>query len=253
MRVTVSQLHEDRDRFDHDWKELSAHVREERSDLVLLPEMPFSRWLASAPVFDPEAWEAALAEHDRALEMLPDLAPASVAASRPVERGGRRLNEGFVWEPGVGYRMAHHKRYLPDEEGYWEARWFTPGNGRFDPVELAGAVVAFQICSDLWVPEHGRSFASRGVHLVVTPRATQKVTADRWLVGGKATAIVAGAFWASSNRIDDEPQGFGGGAWVVAPDGRVLAAAPDGRIAVTVEVDLAEAEKAKTSYPRYLK
>ena len=41
MKVTVCELPDDRQAFVSAWKELGAFVREQRSELVLLPEMPF--------------------------------------------------------------------------------------------------------------------------------------------------------------------------------------------------------------------
>ena len=41
MKVTVCQFHDDPKAFEIDWQMLVAHVRIERSDFVLLPEMPF--------------------------------------------------------------------------------------------------------------------------------------------------------------------------------------------------------------------
>ena len=42
LRLTVCELHDDRAAFERDWKRLAAHVRDCRSELVLLPEMPFA-------------------------------------------------------------------------------------------------------------------------------------------------------------------------------------------------------------------
>jgi len=41
MKVTVCELRNDPEGLDQDWTALVAHVKSEKSDLVLLPEMPF--------------------------------------------------------------------------------------------------------------------------------------------------------------------------------------------------------------------
>lgn len=260
MRVTVCQLAEDRERFGRDWSELARHVTSEGSDLVVLPEMPFSPWLAAAPDFDADAWRAAVEDHEAWLDRLSELAPAAVVGSRPVEDGRLRLNEGFVWDPDEGYRVVHHKRYLPDEEGFYEARWFHPGNRFFETVEVAGStVVGMQICSDLWMPHHLRTYVARGVHILTVPRATPRSSIDRWIVGGRATAIISGAFCLSSNRFG-AAAGFGGGSgafggsgWVIDPDGDVLGTTTSQHRVVTVSIDVADADRAKKTYPRYLR
>ena len=44
--------------------------------------------------------------------------------------------------------------------------------------------------------------------------------------------------------------GFNGRAWLISPDGKVLASTYHSRPFVTVEIDIDEAEKAKQTYPR---
>ena len=50
-----------------------------------------------------------------------------VLASRPVEIGGRRLNQGFAWTRDGGYQGGRSKVYLPDEPDGREAAWFDQG------------------------------------------------------------------------------------------------------------------------------
>jgi N-carbamoylputrescine amidase len=107
--------------FAEDWEALAAHVKAEGSQLVVLPEMPFAPWFALSPHYDASVWQSAVKAHETWLSRLAELAPAAVIATRPVNSGGKRLNEGFVWDQAGGYRAAHHKYYLPDEEGFWEA------------------------------------------------------------------------------------------------------------------------------------
>ena len=59
-----------------------------------------------------------------------DLSPATVMGSRPVVSDGSRTNEGFVWEAPAGTSASHRKHYLPDEAGFWEARWYSAARPR---------------------------------------------------------------------------------------------------------------------------
>jgi N-carbamoylputrescine amidase len=118
MKVTVCELPDSTALLEEAWNDLAAHLADEGSDLLLLPEMPFHPWLAGTREVDPAAWLAAVDSHDRWLERLPELGVATVLGSRPVIRDGRRFNEGFVWESPGSYRAAHLKYYLPDEEGF---------------------------------------------------------------------------------------------------------------------------------------
>jgi N-carbamoylputrescine amidase len=254
MRVTVCELNDALNDFAREWDQLVAHVRSETSELVLLPEMPFSPWFAVKERFDEEVWQQAVATHDVWLARLAELGPAVVLGSRPMNQDGRRLNQGFVWDQNAGYRAAHLKFYLPNEPGFWEASWYERGDGRFIPTNCGALSIGFQICTDLWFMKHSRVYGQAGVHLIVNPRATERSTSDKWLVGGRAAAVIAGAFCLSSNRVSAEDQNvvFGGKGWIIGPDGEVLGLTSSAHPFVTIEIDLKEAERAKATYPRYV-
>lgn len=254
MRVTVCELNTEADAFERDWERLVAHVRAEASNLVLLPEMTFCPWFGWTRDVDPAVWEAAVAAHEQWLARLPELSPAVVCGSRPVNRDGKRQNEGFVWEAERGCRAAHTKYYLPDEDGYWEASWYQRGDRNFIPVQCGEALIGFEICTEIWFTERARAYGKQGVHIIATPRATEKATVDKWLVAGRATAVVSGAYSISSNQVN--PVGrranLGGQGWVVGPDGEVLGLTSRERPFVTAAIDLHAAERAKATYPRYV-
>ena len=254
IKVTVCELHNEPAAFASDWKQLVSHVNGEASHLVVLPEMPFSPWFATTSRFDLPTWQAAVTSHDRWEERLQELSAALVLSSRPINRGKLRLNEGFLWESQQGYRPIHQKYYLPNEEAYWEASWYQRGNGDFVPITQGEVQLGMLICSDLWSLEHARSYGHAGVHLIAVPRATEQATTDKWIVGGRAAAILSGAFCLSSNRANGagEPGDFGGRGWMIGPEGDILGLTSQQHSFVTVEIDLQKAEQAKKTYPRYM-
>jgi len=249
VRVTVCEIPDERDAFEAAWRGLVAHATAERPALVLLPELPFHPWFGATPVFDAAIWSAVEEAHRRGLERLGALG-AAVLSTAAVTRGGRRLNEGFVWDGRAGYRAAHQKHHLPDEDPVWEAHWYSRGDGRFELVEAAGARVGFIICSELWALDRARAYGKAGAQLLVTPRLTGRGSVDKWLAGGRAAAVYAGAYSLSSNRVSDAAD-FGGQGWAIDPDGAVLAVTTRERPFATVEIDLARADAAKATYPRY--
>lgn len=256
VRVTVCELSDDREGFRRDWDALGAHVREQQSELVLLPELPFSPWFALQPRFDPERWEAVLQEHAAWCGRLAELAPAAVLSTLPRSLpDGRRLNSGFVWTQGAGLNFTHTKYYLPDEDGFWEASWYGREEPDFTPFLAGQARVGYLICTELWFFEHARAYGQAGVHLLANPRATQGSTREKWLVAGRAAAVSAGAFCLSSNHRSPSSSApeLGGQGWIVDPDGEVLALTAPERPFVTLEIDLEQAEAAKRTYPRYVR
>jgi N-carbamoylputrescine amidase len=254
MRVTVCQMNDNPVLFESDWEGLVEHARQSQSDLILLPELPFYPWFGVSSNFDESIWMKAVAAHDRWLERCRELSSAGVIATRPVNSGGRRLNEGFIWEPAGGSRAVHHKFYLPNEAGFWEASWYEPGADDFTTADCGAAKIGFEICTEIWAVDRARVYGKQGVHLIVTPRATPQATVRKWLAVGQVTAIVSGAYSLSSNHCGEGENGiaFGGSGWIIAPDGEVLATTSDTEPFVTVEIDLDRAAEAKQTYPRYL-
>jgi N-carbamoylputrescine amidase len=167
-----------------------------------------------------------------------------------VERNGKRLNAGVAWEDGSPPREVHEKVYLPEENGFWEASWYSRGNLIFSPARVGKALVGFLICTELWAMDRALAYGKAGVHLIATPRATEKATVEKWLTGGRTAGIVSGAYSISSNRVDGAGL-YGGSGWITDPDGMVLGVTSSRQPFLTVEVDLAKAEEARKTYPRY--
>jgi N-carbamoylputrescine amidase len=254
MKITACELNNEPDDFAKNWEMLISHVKVEKSDLVLLPEMTFYPWFAWKKEFDPSVWEEAVDVHEKWEARLQELAPAIVLGTRPVNQNEKRFNQAFIWEEEAEFQAARSKYYLPNEAGFWEASWYDKGDRDFVPIQTDQALIGFAICTEIWFFEHSRAYGKEGVHLVACPRSTPKSTLDKWLVAGRAAAVVSGAFCISSNRINLSGKGadLGGQGWIVGPDGDVLGQTTQKKPFLTVEVDLNKAEQAKRTYPRYV-
>jgi N-carbamoylputrescine amidase len=255
MLVTVVDLDGRPAALEAAWPELARHVREQGSRLLLLPEMPFSPWLAATGQPDPARWAEAVASHDAWIVRLPELGDIVVAASRPIIDAGKRYNEGFVWDAAHGYRPVHRKTYLPDEPGFREATWYDRGPTTFTPVDTPAGRIGFLICTEMWFLDRARAYGKAAAEIIVTPRATEArpVNAERWRAGGRVAAFVSGCFHLSSGHTaDDGGLQMGGGSWVVDPRSRVLAMTTPEEPFVTVDIDLDQARKAKSAYPLYV-
>jgi predicted amidohydrolase len=259
MIVTVCQLRVDKAAGPVEyWPALVAHVRAQHCDLVLLPEMPLYPWPFSRRRFNQATWEATEQAHESWLPRLSELAPAAVAATRPVTRQGARRNEGFLWSAAAGYTAAHDKYYLPNEDGFWEASWYARGDGSFQTRFVgegeAAPPAGFLICTELWFLQRARAYGQEGAQLLLVPRATERRTVDKWLAAGRVAAMVAGAYALSSNHYSDgdEPAPLGGQGWIIDPEGEVLGLTNPAHPFVSVEIDLQRARLARNTYPRYV-
>ena len=250
MKVTICQMRNEGEGLRHDWENLVAHVKANQSDLVLLPEMIFSRWLAVSEVRDEKAWMSAVKSHDKWLENLSDL-DCTVVGSRPVADPNQ--NRGFVYSETDGLALVHTKYYLPNDAGFWEANWYERGEKSFESFQAGHAKAGMMICTDVWFTEHARKLGREGIQLLLNPRATDYGTEDKWLAGARACAVVSGTFLLSSNHSGGKyPAKMGGTGWVVDPNGVVLGTTSFDEPFLTVEIDLNSADKAKGTYPRYV-
>jgi N-carbamoylputrescine amidase len=255
MNVTICELRDDPEGLAVDWRALTDHTHANASQLVLLPEMPFSFWMCHNNQPNAAEWQAAVEAHDRWIERLPELGAPVVCATRPVTINGRRFNEAFIWDIESGYRAVHHKTYLPDEPDFYEATWYNRGPVSFIPTGTRFGKIGFLVCTEIWFTEHARAYARQGVCLVLCPRTTEIASADKWVMGGRVAAIMAGAFCLSANRSGSRPGGitWGGSGWIAEPSqGELLGRTSTGEPYVTVDIDLAQADAAKYTYPRYV-
>ena len=195
LTVTVCQLDNRAQHRPEALRALRRHVVERGSELLVLPELPFSDWLAADPVPDPARWQHSVEAHRAAVDRLQELGVRAVVASRPtVEVTGSRRNQAFIWTREGGAVRVRDKRYIPDEPGYWEASWYDRGDPEFPTVLVADARIGILVCTDLWFFEWARHYARSGVDLLCLPRATPYDSLGRWLAGGQVAATCSGAY-----------------------------------------------------------
>ncbi len=238
-----------------EWQALAGRSRAGGPDLFLLNEMPFGRWLAAGREPDAAQIEESLVLHDRGIALLHELGARCVLGTRPARRQERLVNEAFVWTPEEGATGVHTKQYFPDEEGYYEARWFQPGERHFRVVQAAGIGAGFLVCTELMFNEHARRYGREHAHLLAVPRAVGRGSLGRWLAALKMAAIVSGCYAVSSNRggLDSRGQQFGGCGWVVDPEGDLVAQTSRSTPVVFHDLDPSWAERARTEYPCYVR
>ncbi len=255
LTLTCCELDDKPEALAGQWEQLVHHCQQQQTDLLLLPEMPFSPWLAETPDYDPDLWNQAVAHHDSWISRLAELQVDIVLGTRPITESGQNFNEGFVWTQLSGYRAIHRKYYLPNEEYFWEAKWYQRGPRQFDLIEINGIRIGFLICTEMWFLEHARAYGQAGAHILACPRATGLASASKWVAGGRAAATCSGAFCLSANRGGTGADGFkwGSHAWIIHPEeADVLAVSSADEPFITQTVDLDDAVQAKSTYPRYV-
>jgi predicted amidohydrolase len=254
MRISVCEAAPEMAAGSEAWRQLAGSVRSQRADVFLLNEMPFGPWISAAAKPDEAALLASCDAHDAGLGSLADLGAAAVLGTRPAVYEGRSVNEAFVWRAGAGVEPVHTKQFFPDEEGYFEARWFERGETHFRVADVNGINVGFLICTEVMFTEWARFYGRQGAHVIAVPRAVGRPSLRRWKTAMSMAAIVSGCYVVSSNRggIDSQGQAFGGCGWIFDPFGDLLAETSADAPVASADLDLGLVARAQQEYPCYV-
>ena len=253
MRVGVGELDGDRGDLEAQWNALVTASIGADIGLLVLPEMPFSRWLPTTPEVEAAAWGLAVDTHEHWCSRLGELNAEVVVTTRPILDRGVRYNEGIVWTSGECIVGRRRKTFLPDEPGFHEASWYERGPVAFPTIATSLGAVGLMICTELWFLEHARGLGERGIRLLAVPRATPVESREKWEAGVRVAAVASGAFCLSTNRAGGRGgDTFGSGSVIADPDGLVVARSTPGTPLTLADIDLDAADRAKHSYPRYV-
>ncbi len=164
----------------------------------------------------------------------------------------------------------YRKMHIPDDPGFYEKFYFTPGDLGFQPVDTAIGRIGVLVCWDQWFPEAARLMTLAGAELLLYPtaigwdphddEAEQQRQLDAWMTVQRGHAIANGIPLAACNRVGFEPAPdamassdgirFWGSSFVCGPQGEVLArASADAEELLITEIDLARAEQVRRMWP----
>ena len=90
------------------------------------------------------------------------------------ERGAPGLyhNTAAVFDADGSLAGIYRKMHIPDDPGYYEKFYFTPGDLGFTPIDTRVGRLGVLVCWDQWYPEAARLMALAGAELaIVTPIA----------------------------------------------------------------------------------
>jgi len=161
----------------------------------------------------------------------------------------------------------YRKMHIPDDPGYYEKFYFTPGDLGFKAFDTAHGRIGTLICWDQWYPEAARLTALQGASVLFYPTAIgwhpeekkQHGTAqhDAWRTVQRGHAVANGVYVAAANRIGFEtaPDGqggieFWGQSFIADPQGVILAeASADKEEILLADVNLTHVETIRRNWP----
>ncbi len=80
-------------------------------------------------------------------------------------------NTAVILERDGSLAGRYRKMHIPDDPGYYEKFYFTPGDLGFEPVITSVGKLGVLVCWDQWFPEAARLMALAGADLLLYPTA----------------------------------------------------------------------------------
>ena len=80
-------------------------------------------------------------------------------------------NTAVVYEADGSIAGKYRKMHIPDDPGFYEKFYFTPGDIGFEPIDTSVGRLGVLVCWDQWYPEGARLMALAGAELLLYPTA----------------------------------------------------------------------------------
>ena len=177
-------------------------------------------------------------------------------------------NTAVVFEKDGTVAGLYRKMHIPDDPGYYEKFYFTPGDIGFKPINTSVGKLGVQVCWDQWFPEGSRLMALQGADMLIYPTAIgyepgdlkeeQERQREAWITVQRGHAVANGLPVISVNRTGYEsaPSGngngiqFWGSSFVCGPQGEILSqASQDKEENLLVEINLTRSEHVRRWWP----
>ena len=159
--------------------------------------------------------------------------------------------------------------HIPDDPGYYEKFYFTPGDLGFHPIETSVGRLGLLVCWDQWYPEAARLMALAGAELLIYPtaigyddrddREEQERQRAAWQLVMRGHAVANGLPVIAVNRVGREPAPgddpeagitFWGSSFATGPQGEILTELPlDEEATEIIDIDLKRCELVRRWWP----
>jgi len=177
-------------------------------------------------------------------------------------------NTAVVFEKNGDIAGIYRKMHIPDDPGFYEKFYFTPGDLGFKPVQTSVGSLGVLVCWDQWFPEAARLMALNGADLLLYPTAigwdihekNREENArqhEAWEIIQRSHSIANGLPVLVCNRVgtemsEDGKNGieFWGSSFIAGQQGELLVKAPmDKPSIIAYEIDLLKTETVRRIWP----
>ena len=150
-------------------------------------------------------------------------------------------NTAVVFEKDGSIAGKYRKMHIPDDPGFYEKFYFTPGDLGFEPIQTSVGKLGVLICWDQWYPEAARIITLKGAEILIYPTAIgwfdkdsdeeKQRQLESWITIQRSHAIANAIPVISCNRVgfEADPSGvlegthFWGNSFICGAQGEMLA------------------------------
>jgi len=233
---------------------LVRQAASEGAELVVLQELHATLYFCQTE--DTSVFELAEPIPGRTTDALGQLAAelGIVLVGSVFERrmNGVYHNTAVVFERDGSIAGIYRKMHIPDDPGFYEKFYFTPGDASFNdgrsgftPIETSVGKLGVLVCWDQWYPEAARLMALAGAEVLIYPTAIgwdvtdepseQARQLDAWVTVQRGHSVANNLPVIAPNRIGTEPDPSGqsdgirfwGNSFITGPQGEFLARADE--------------------------
>ena len=274
MKIGLIQQHNTGDREDNKARlaEKIGQLAKEGAELIVLQEL--HNGLYFCQIEDVNLFDQAEPIPGPSTEFFGQLAKqyGVVIVTSLFERRAPGLyhNTAVVLEKDGTIAGMYRKMHIPDDPGYYEKFYFTPGDLGFHPIDTSLGKLGVLVCWDQWYPEAARLMALQGAQLLIYPTAIgfdpndtpdeQERQRMAWQTVQRGHAVANGLPVVTVNRVGQEQCSmvngqcstipFWGTSFVAGPQGELLYEAPtDREVETVVDVDMQRSEQVRRWWP----
>ena len=247
-----------------------AHCAKEGAQLIVLQELHNSLYFCQTE--DVDVFDLAEPIPGPSTDFYGELAKENgvvlVTSLFEKRASGLYHNTAVVFEKDGSIAGKYRKMHIPDDPGFYEKFYFTPGDLGFNPIQTSVGKLGVLVCWDQWYPEAARLMALAGAELLIYPTAIgwdprdekdeQVRQQNAWMTIQRSHAVANGIPVISVNRVghekdpSDSSEGilFWGSSFVCGPQGELLTKTSsnkeENRI---VKVDISRSEDVRRIWP----
>lgn len=250
-----------------------AELAQKGAQLILLPELHATDYFCQSE--DTACFDLAETVPGPTTEFLSQLAQQhqAVIVGSVFERrmAGIYHNTAVVLEKDGSLAGIFRKMHIPDDPGFYEKFYFTPGDSTpgFQPIATSVGKLGVLICWDQWYPEAARLMALAGADILLYPTAIgwnpqddkteQQRQHEAWLIIQRAHAIANHLPVMACNRVGHELDSsqasagiqFWGSSFIAGPQGELLAQAEAGETILYADLNLTHTENLRRIWPYF--